>query len=191
MVIVTSDNGSDLGHESMERYGHRSSYHFRGQKADAWDGGHRIPFIARWPGQIPAGSESNQTVCLTDILATCAAVVGESLPIDAGEDSYNILPVLLGQAGATPIRMATVHHSLDGMFAIRQGQWKLILGRGFGGFSQPRRITPGPGEPVGQLYNLETDIGEQNNLYLERPDVVARLTSLLDTYREQGYSRPV
>jgi len=190
LLIVTSDNGSDLRHESRERYDHRSSYHFRGQKADAWDGGHRIPFIARWPGHIQAGNASDETVCLTDIMATCAAVVDEPLPDNAAEDSYDILPALTGLSLAGPIREATIHHSVDGMFAIRHGRWKLILGRGSGGFTKPQRITPGPGEPVGQLYDLETDIGEQNNLYPERPEVVARLTALLDKYRAQGHSHP-
>lgn len=189
LIIVTSDNGAHWEKNYIERYNHRANYHFRGMKADIWDGGHRIPFIARWPGKIKPGSSSNQTICLADLLATCAAIVGEKLPEGAGEDSYNILPALLGEKLDTPIREATVHHSFDGMFAIRQGKWKLILGRGSGGFSKPRRIKPKPGEPLGQLYNLDEDIAETNNLLAERPEVVERLTKLLEKYKRQGHSR--
>ncbi|MEC9352513.1 MAG: sulfatase, partial [Planctomycetota bacterium] len=106
------------------------------------------------------------------------------------EDSYNILPALLGEARKDPIREATVHHSLSGMFAIRQGSWKLVVGRGSGGFTNPRRIKPKPGEPKGQLYNLAEDPTEKNNLYLEKPEVVARLGKLLDKYRKSGRSTP-
>ncbi len=90
-----------------------------------------------------------------------------------------------------PIREAIVHHSLSGMFAIRQGPWKLIDGRGSGGFTAPRQIEPKPGEPEGQLYNLDDDPGERNNLWSERPEIVQRLTALLERYKTQGYSRPM
>ncbi len=163
----------------------------RGIKADIWDGGHREPFIARWPGKVPAGTISDELVCLTDLLATCAAIVGTELPDNAGEDSFNILPVLLGQKLAKPIREAIVHHSGSGMFSIRQEQWKLILGRGSGGFSKPKTYKPKPGEPKGQLYNLEDDFAESRNLWSERPQIVERLTSLLEKYKQQGHTRPL
>ena len=134
---------------------------------------------------------TGETVCLTDGMATLAAVVGEKLPANAGEDSYNLLPVLRGEKLKRPLREATVHHSHRGLFAIRQGPWKLVEGRGSGGFTQPVRLEPAPGEPAGQLYNLEEDPAETHNRYLERPDVARRLQALLDRYRTQGHSRPL
>ena len=122
--------------------------------------------------------------------ATAAAIVGKKVPENSAEDSYNILPALLGETLKDPIREATVHHSLSGMFAIRQGSWKLIVGRGSGGFTNPRRIKPKPGEAKGQLYNLAEDPTEENNLYLEKPEVVKRLGMLLDKYRKSGRSTP-
>jgi arylsulfatase A-like enzyme len=128
-------------------------------------------------------------MCHVDLLATCAAIVGVKLPAEAGEDSYNVLPALLGEKLDGPIREATVHHSGDGMFAIRQRGWKLVDGLGSGGFTAPKRIEPKKGEPAGQLYNLEDDPGEQKNLFADKPDVVARLKALLDKYRTEGRSR--
>ena len=149
-----------------------------------------MPFLARWPGQIRPGSSNDETICLTDFMATAAAIVGKKVPANAGEDSYNILPALLGKALEKPIREATVHHSLSGMFALRQGSWKLIVGRGSGGFTTPRRVKPKPGEPAGQLYNLADDPREEKNLYLEKPEVVARLKTLLNKYKKEGRSAP-
>ena len=123
--------------------------------------------------------------------ATCAAIVGTTLPDDAGQDSTNILPAMLNARLKTPIREAIVHHSLQGMFAIRQGPWKLIQGRGSGGFTAPARIEPKPGEPKGQLYNLDNDPTEQHNLWAERPEIVQRLSALLERYKQQGHSRPM
>jgi arylsulfatase A-like enzyme len=193
LLIVTSDNGPEiLTAKLAPKYGHWSNYHFRGRKRDAWDGGHRIAFIARWPAKIKAGITCNETICLTDLMATCAAIVGTNLPDDAGEDSYNILPALLGVPQDTPIREATVHHSSQGEFAIRQGKWKLILCRGSGG----NRYRNGPNavkkdDPPGQLYNIVEDPSEKVNLYRQRPDVVASMKALLDKYKKQGRSRPL
>ena len=122
-------------------------------------------------------------------MATCAAIVGAELPEHAAEDSYNILPALLGQAGDESLREAIVHHSVDGMFSIRQGPWKLILGCGSGGFSEPKRAIPGPGEPTGQLYDMENDTAETTNLWHEHPDIVEDLTKLLFQYQQSGRSR--
>ncbi len=188
LLIVTSDNGAQPTDVDGEYYGHKSCGDLRGYKADIWDGGHREPFIARWPNQIEAGSMSDETICLADLMATSAAIVGTDLPDNAGEDSYNILPALLGQDHDKPVRDAIVHHSVDGMFSIREGKWKLILGLGSGGFSQPRRIEPEPGEPMGQLYDMENDTAESNDLWSERPETVERLTALLDKYRQEGNS---
>ena len=183
LLIVTSDNGARPSDVDGNTYGHKSCGDLRGFKADIWDGGHREPFVAKWPNQITPGSTSDEMICLADLMATCATIVGTELPENAGEDSYNILPALLGEASDQPIREAIVHHSVDGMFSIRQGPWKLILGRGSGGFSQPRRIEPAPGEPRGQLYNLGNNLSESENLWDQHPEIVERLTALLDKYK--------
>ncbi len=191
LVVFTSDNGCApyIGVETMEKRGHFPSAKFRGYKADAWDGGHRIPLIVRWPGVVEQSSTCGQLVCLTDFLATCAEIVGETLPDDAGEDSVSILPILKG--GDRAVREAVVHHSIDGKFAIRQGRWKLILCPGSGGWSKPRdKEAIKLGLPPGQLYDMETDPGETTNLYAERPEVVERLTKLLEKYVADGRSTP-
>ena len=201
LIIVTSDNGAltvglpDWANEppakyDIEHFGHTPNGTLRGQKADIYDGGHREPFIARWPGKIKPGSTSDELICLIDLMATCAAIVGAKLPDNAAEDSYNILPVLLDKKNHFPIREALVNHSGEGMFSIRQGRWKLILGRGSGGFSIPTHIEPKPHQPQGQLYDLQADPAETNNLWAQNPQVVLRLKNLLDKYKQQGYSRP-
>ncbi|NLX14241.1 MAG: arylsulfatase [Phycisphaerales bacterium] len=191
LIIVTSDNGSHWPVQQIAAFSHCANGDWRGQKADIHEGGHRVPFICRWPGGIAPGSRNDQTVCLTDLMATFAAVIGETLPTDAGQDSYNILPAMLDPGLTEPIREAAVHHSLQGMFAIRQGPWKLIAGRGSGGFTAPQQIEPKPGEPQGQLYNLRDDPGELTNLWSERPEIVERMKTLLERYQQQGYSRPM
>jgi arylsulfatase A-like enzyme len=146
--------------------------------------------MVRWPGKVKPGSTSSQVICLTDLMATVAAMTGETLPPDAGADSYNLLPILLQQQ-TTPLREATVHHSVDGSFAIRQGDWKLNLCGGSGGWSDP---LPGSDEeaalPPFQLYNLAGDPGETTNLYLEEPGIAEELRRLLDKYKSEGRSSP-
>lgn len=204
IVVMTSDNGSpaiagdpvkhgtDLSApgSSITKFGHNPNAPWRGMKADIWEGGHRIPLFVRWPGRIAAGSTCSQTVCLTDFMATFAALAGHDLSDDAAEDSYDLSPLLFGKEGSEPIREATVHHSVDGVFAIRQGKWKLIMGLGSGGWSKPAGGAPEPGGPRGQLYDMQADPGEARNLWLDRPEVVARLTRLLDKCREEGRSVP-
>ncbi|HNR30015.1 MAG TPA: arylsulfatase [Candidatus Hydrogenedentes bacterium] len=182
LLIVTSDNGPPPPADMLflGEKGHHPSYHFRGHKADIFEGGHRIPFIARWPERVRAGALCNQTVCLTDLMATAAALVGRDLPEDAGEDSVSLLPVLLGK-DAGPLREATVHHSINGSFAIRQGPWKLILCPDSGGWSDPRPGDPATRDlPPVQLYNLAEDVGERRNVQAEHPEIVERLTRLLE-----------
>jgi arylsulfatase A-like enzyme len=188
LLVFTSDNGADWKISDKKEFAHRANAEWRGEKADVWEGGHRVPFIVRWPGRAPAGTVSNETGCLTDFIATAAEVVDFPLPKGAAEDSYSLLPAYLGRKGKA-IREAIVHHSSDGVFAIRQGDWKLALGLGSGGFSPPKREDPKPGGPQGQLYNLATDPAETTNLYLKHPDIVARLTALLERYKEVGRSR--
>ena len=190
LIMVTSDNGARLTNYDGKDYGHKSCGDLRGQKADIWDGGHREPFVARWPGHIEPGSASHDLVCLGDLMATCAEIVGLPLPEDAAQDSFSILPSLMGSAPAGPVRDAVVHHSGAGMFSLRRGEWKLIMGLGSGGFSEPKSEDPLPNGPEGQLYNMTEDHRESGNLWLERPDVVKELTRLLTRWQSQGYSRP-
>lgn len=183
LIIVTSDNGchtEPIGLE--EKYNHLGNYIYRGMKSDAWDGGHRIPFIASWPGVIEAGSQCDKTVCLTDLLATVAGIQDVELPSDAGEDSYDILPYMQGKQDET-IREGTVHHSISGEFAIRKDQWKLVECRGSGGWSLREDDVPEDAPPM-QLYDMANDPEEQNNLYHEKPELVAELQGLLNGYRE-------
>lgn len=188
LVMFASDNGARWTPGQIEQYRHRANAHWRGMKADIWDGGHRIPFLARWPKRIKAGCVSSELGCLTDLMATVADLNGIELPRNAGEDSFSQLPAMLGRTGKP--RAAVVHHSSMGMFSIREGPWKLVLGRGSGGFSQPKKILPKPGEPEGELYDLARDPSETRNLYSERRDVVARLTALLEKFKAEGRSRP-
>lgn len=199
LLIFTSDNGSpgrdgtDMGGptSSVRAYGHNPSHIFRGIKADIWEGGHHVPFFARWPGKIIPGSESEEIICHTDLLATCAAILDKSLPDNAGEDSYNILPALLGESYDNPIREATVHHSVNGSFAIRQGKWKLELCGGSGGWSKPSNaLAKETGLPEIQLYDLSIDLKEENNIYDQHPEVVEELTVLLQKYMDEERSTP-
>ena len=162
----------------------------RGMKSDIFDGGHRVPFLARWPGRIPAGSTSDEVVCLADFMATCAQITGAALPAQSAEDSVSLLPVLRGEK-VSPLHEAIVHHSASGFFAVRQGKWKLNLCAGSGGWSSPR---PGSDEerglPPDQLYDLSADLGEQHNLAAEHPEIVERLTKILERYIAEGRSTP-
>jgi arylsulfatase A-like enzyme len=174
--------------EDVKKYGHSSVGKLRGMKGDAWEGGHHMPFVASWPGKIKPGASSDEVICFTDMLATFAAIMGDKLPAGAGEDSYNILPAMLGEKYDKPIREATVFTA--GLMSIRQGKWKLIQGLGSGGFSKPRRVKPKKGEPKGQLYDMKTDPGETTNVYKDHPEIVERLTALLARYRKEGRSTP-
>jgi arylsulfatase A-like enzyme len=192
LIIFTSDNGAspNANFDELAAVGHHPSYVFRGYKADIFDGGHHIPFIARWPGKIKPASVCDQTVCLTDLMATTAQITGFNLPDNAGEDSVNILAAMTGTAKA-PLREAIVHHSVNGSFAIRQGKWKLVLCPDSGGWSQPK---PGSNQarnlPAVQLYDMTADISEKQNLYQKYPDVVKKLTELLEQYASRGRSTP-
>jgi arylsulfatase A len=199
LVILTSDNGcpgccnqDDRNYAVTRLYQHYPNGNLRGIKADIWDGGHREPFIVRWPGNVAPGSTNAETICLADLLATVAAIVGESLPADAGEDSFNILPALLmGSRAGRGLRQTTIHHSFEGMYAIRSGPWKLIIGQGGGGFD-PSPDTPffraKPDDPEGQLYNMESDLGEKQNVYDQYPEIVRDLTMRLQEIKLQGHS---
>lgn len=188
IVIFTSDNGSHWPVSDIEKWKHDANLGRRGQKADIHEGGHRVPFIVRWPNHVRKNSTSDELICLTDLTATMAQILGHDLPKNVAEDSFDITPVLLEEKAAKG-RDAIVHHSSCGMFAIRQGDWKLIEGLGSGGFTKPRTIKPKPGGPKGQLYNLAEDPTEKVDLYQKRPEIVARLHKLLNQYKETGRSR--
>ena len=203
LVIFTSDNGPECvevepgAYERIREFGHRSMDDLRGVKRDTWEGGHRVPFLARWPGHIPAGAVSEETICHVDFMATCAALLGAKLPPNAGEDSYNILPVLLGEKRGEPVREATVLHGGDGKFALRQGEWVFIdapTGDGNGHHGEPEWFKQergyGSNSSPGLLYNLHDDLPQRQNHYAERPEVVARLKALLDRYKADGRSTP-
>lgn len=193
IIIFASDNGFApyvLKTLNVEALGHYPSIDYRGYKSDIWEGGHRIPFIVRWPDVVKAGSVCNRTACLSDFMATAAAIVNQPLPDNAAEDSYNILPYLKGQTNKE-IREATVHLSIDGNFAIRQGKWKLELCPGSGGWEAPKNAAAYQQKlPLVQLYDLSVDIKEQNNVQAKHPDVVKHLTDLLQQYVDSGRSTP-
>lgn len=121
-------------------------------------------------------------------MATVADFVGFHLPDDAGEDSFDLLPILHGSK--LPVRKDVVHHSYEGMFGLRSGDWKIEFGLGSGGFSDPVEVKPAPDGPPGQLYNLRDDPDEKNNLWLQRPDIVTRLTATMESYKRAGHTRP-
>ncbi len=179
LVIFTSDNGPVWYPDDVERFGHSATGPYRGMKSDAWEGGHRMPFVAHWPARIEAGATSAQTICFTDVLPTCADAARAELPVGVAEDGHSFFPILLG-ASAVSGREVTVLKADASV--LRSGPWKLITHLGSGGFSMPRRIDPNNGGPSGQLYHLRTDRGETANLWSERPDVVARLQGLLAPY---------
>jgi arylsulfatase A len=191
LVIFTSDNGPVWYETDVERFSHDSSGGLRGMKADAWEAGHRMPFIARWPNQVKAGTTSKQLVCFTDLLATFADLLNVRLPTDAGPDSFSFLPALTGKnPKKTSLRtQIAMNPGSAAMMTFRSGDWKLITGLGSGGFSKPNRVKAEAGDPQGQLYNLASDIGETKNLYAEHPEIVARLTAVLKKIVEDGRSR--
>jgi len=192
ILVFTADNGCspEADFEELGELGHRPSYIFRGHKADIYEGGHRIPLIVRWPDEIKGGSVCNETTCLVDLMATCADIVGAELPDNAGEDSISNLPVWQGKPLDTSLREATIHHSVDGSFSIRKGKWKLEMCAGSGGWSTPRPGEECEGLPPIQLYDLDTDISEQQNVHDEHPAVVEDLKALLTKYVEDGRSTP-
>ena len=191
LVIFTSDNGCSpqANFEQLHAAGHFPSHHFRGYKADIYEGGHRSPLVVRWPSVVRPGSRCDQLVSLNDLLATCADFLGTALPDDAGEDSVSMMPALRGEG--IHMRDTLIHHSFHGSFGIQHGNWKLALCPGSGGWSFPR---PGVDDasklPPIQLFDLASDIGERNNLQDKHPEIVARLTKLLEKQIADGRSTP-
>jgi len=204
LVIFTSDNGPEVSgevspgvYDRLKQFDHASMGSLRGAKRDAWEGGHRVPFVARWPNKIPSGSVSGETICHVDLLATVAALLNVQLPGDAGGDSVNILPALQGEKRDATLREATVHHSAQGKFAIRKGDWVLIAAKtgddngkqGEPDWFQKRREYQ-PHEASGELYNLATDPTQRVNRYEDEPEMVEQLAALLKRYVQEGRSTP-
>jgi len=207
LIIFTSDNGPHPMQEEVTMHGHRPAGDLRGQKSDIWDGGHRVPYLASWPARMPGGRVCDHLICLTDLMATCASIVGAELPEDAGEDSFDNLPALLHDE---KVRDSVVLHSLHGMFALRQGDWKYIAGADGGGF--PKREGNRIGFPpeledwqtdVGydgiqaqgdrtpapvQLYRLDEDISERRNLFAQYPEIAAQYARELERLIAAGRS---
>lgn len=193
IVIFTSDNGpAPIAGliDDLRRKGHDSAGGWRGAKQDLYEGGHRVPFIVRWPGVVSPGTSTRAMVGLVDVFATIAEVIGEPLAHDMAEDSVSFLPVLRRPEAPFERSAALVAQSGNGSLAIREGRWKLCLAQGSGGLSAPRPGSPEErGLPPVQLYDLETDPGETTNLHAQHPDVVKRLTTRLEAYRAAGRSR--
>ncbi len=195
IVIFTSDNGPEnLTYPLLREHGHASQGPLRGAKRMLWEGGHRVPFLAWGPGRVPAGVVEKEIICLTDLMATFAGLLGVKLPDDAAEDSYDIGAALFGKKRKAAIREATVHHSINNQYALRQGDWVFI----------DANATHGPAEPdwwrerhgitktdhPGELYNLSTDLREKQNLYAEHPERVKTMRALLEQYKRDGRSVP-
>jgi arylsulfatase A-like enzyme len=185
LVIFSSDNGCApyIGAGELEQKGHFPSGPLRGYKSDAWEGGHRVPFMVRWPGTVKPGSLCHQLVEQSDIFRTLADLFEAKLPDSAGEDSFSMLPLLRGED--KPIRANAVSASSDGLPAVRQGDWKYIPGPGSGGWG-----TGGDQSQPVQLYNLANDLGEKNNLAAVMPDKVAEMNAILEKVITDGRSTP-
>lgn len=194
IVLVTSDNGPAPagGIAEAKRLGHDASGGWRGAKADLYEGGHRVPFIVRWPGVAPAGAATDRLVGTVDVLATIAEIAGATVGRDAGEDSVSFASAIRDPRGASPRGAALVMHSVTGAFAIRDGRYKYLLAPGSGGWSDPRPGSPEERQlPATQLYDLVADPKESRNLVREHPEIAERLAALLASYRESGRSAPL
>lgn len=185
LVVFTSDNGCApyIGVAGLEKAGHFPSGPLRGYKADAWEGGHRVPFVVRWPGVVKPGAVNDHLVHQADLMATFAEIFGAELPEGAGEDSFSLLPLLQGED--RPVRETSVSCSIKGVPSVRQGSWKYLATRGSGGWGSGGDQS----QPV-QLYNLAEDLGETRNLAAENPDRLAVLQSLLEKIIADGRSTP-
>ncbi|MDF2376291.1 MAG: arylsulfatase [Verrucomicrobiales bacterium] len=200
LVLFTSDNGGlwhwwnfradDDGGKApttprgdyVREFGHQSNADWRGTKADIYEGGHRVPFLVRWPAKVKGGRVSEALVELTDVFATVEEITGLKGKETSGMDSFSMLPVLLG--AAEEVRPFSIHHSLAGTFALRQGPWKMIEGRGSGGFTRPRHARDFDDDIPGQLYNLDSDFQETKNRWVDESKRVSEMKSFLETVRE-------
>lgn len=191
LVIFSSDNGCSKAADiaALAKHDHPVSGPLRGSKADLWDGGHRVPFVAKWPGRIQAKTKNDQLICLVDFFATIADVLGETVPNGSCEDSVSFLAALEGEPVVTK-RTGIVHHSVSGHFGYRTKNWKLMLARGSGGWTSPKEQQVDVGTTEAQLYKITDDIAESNDLYAAEPDTAMRLLGLLEADVQKGGSVP-
>ena len=196
LVIFSSDNGPE--HYAYQRdatYDHWSSYPLRGLKRDIYEGGHRVPMIVRWPGNVAAGISSDGLVSQIDIMATIAALVGFELPDNAAEDSHDLLPLWRGETGTSP-RSVHIHNTFEGDYAIRHGDWTLVANET--GYKikdkhkewEIRHGYQSDEDPRGQLFEIKNDIGQRHNVIEQYPEKAAELVKLLQQIQDQGYSAP-
>lgn len=189
LVIFSSDNGAESNYEyQRETYQHYSCMNFKGGKRDIYEGGHRVPFLMRWPNVIQAGGKVDAPVCQTDYLATIADIVGAKIPENAAEDSFSLYPQIKNPNSNQNLDRAVIHHSFTGHFAIREGAWKLNMLRGSGGSLKPVIIQPDLGEAIFELYDMENDPGETKNLFFEHPKVVNKLVAKITQIIKNGRS---
>lgn len=192
LIVFTTDNGCSPQAKipELEAAGHDQNYIYRGHKADIYEGGHRVPFVARWPAKVKAGTRSDQIVGQLDLLATSAEIVGAKIAETEAEDSVSFLPALLGTA-TRPSRSSIVSQSIGGYFAVRDGDWKLCLCPGSGGWSAPRPGSLDPEKnPAIQLFDLSKDPGESKNVQAEHPDRVASMKAMLREIIDNGRTTP-
>ena len=188
LVIFTSDNGSfmfsreqepdHIAKSEVQAYHpdhHRSNAHFRGTKADVWEGGHHVPFIVRWPGHAGPGSVCDETICLTDFTATCAEITGFKMPDDFAEDSFSLLGLIEGGSWRSP-RAPVVHHSSNGTFSLREGRWKMVFGSGSGGRERP---VGKPFEKPYFLFDMQADPSETTNVIDLHHEIASRMEKKL------------
>jgi arylsulfatase A-like enzyme len=195
LVLFTSDNGGVVADNERlaaqwqaRQAGHAICGALRGRKHSIYEGGFRVPFIVRWPGHVPPGTRSDSMICLTDVLATCGEILGDKLPVKAGEDSFSALAAWKGVANART-RESVILDSASGVFAVRVGDWKLIE-RNASLPGKNGRKSKADAENQNQLYNLAEDPAETKNVWAEKPDVVARLRALLAQARQADRTRP-
>ena len=201
LVMFASDNGPEVPTvlDMRKTHNHDGAQPWRGVKRDQWEGGHRTPFMVRWPGKVKAHSTSDQLMSLTDVMATCAEIIGTELPEQAAEDSYSMLQVFLGNQGNKPVRQYMLQQTISLAMSIREGKWKYLDHKGSGGNNyeregewsmKPYKLEDTDPDAPGQLYNLETDPGEKLNLYSKHPDIVHRLKLKLKEFKALGRSAP-
>jgi arylsulfatase A-like enzyme len=188
LVIFSSDNGTSKAADikGLAKQGHIVSAGYRGSKSDLWDGGHRVPFIVKWPNMVKSSSTSNELICLTDIFATFSDITNVAVPNQSGEDSVSFLSALKGKK-IKSTRAGVIHHSISGHFAYRLGKWKLLLAKGSGGWSSPREKESSD-MPIAQLYDIENDPSESENLYTPRPEIAKKLLKQLELDIKTGRS---
>jgi arylsulfatase A-like enzyme len=192
LVVFTSDNGGvlmsqgDRPEAEAYRAGLRCNGHWRGRKHSIYEGGFRVPFLVRWPGHVQPGTVSDETISLVDMYATIAALINQPISPneDVAEDSFNVLPAMLGTPREEPLRPSMIVHSPNGNYAVRSGSWKYIEG-----IPSPTLKRPSQRDELhAQLYNLQDDPGEQNNVVDNHPEIVKRLASVLEEQRHSGRS---